>query len=247
MADGAPSLAGWPSPCLGVDEVHVWRIPLDHERDPASDRRGAIARAAQTRSQARAGLLRILAHYAGMPADTLSFDVDALGKPCLRNAGAPSYNLSHTRGLALVAVSAGAAVGVDVEHLRPLADADALAQRFLSPAESAAVLEVAPAGRGAAFLRTWTRKEAVLKASGHGLALDTRDIEVGSGPADRFVAIDHDAGTRRYRVVSLSVDPGWAAALAVATETIAPGVPPPRVHCFELAAAAAASSCGSTA
>jgi len=247
MADGAPSLAGWPSPCLGVDEVHVWRIPLDDERDPASDRRGAIARAAQTRSQARAGLLRILAHYAGMPADALCFDVDAMGKPCLRHAGAPSYNLSHTRGLALVAVGAGSAVGIDVEQLRPLVDADALAQRFLSPAEAAAVMEVAPAGRGAAFLRTWTRKEAVLKASGHGLALDTRDIEVGPGPADRLVAIDHDQGTRRYRIVSLSPGPGWAAALAVAEETDATASPAPTVRCFDLAAAAAGSSCGSGA
>jgi len=247
MADGTPTLASWPSPCLGVDEVHVWRIPLDDGRDAAADRRDAKVRAARTRSQSRAGLLRILAHYAGMPAAALAFDVHALGKPFLRHAGAPSYNLSHTRGLALVAVCAGAAVGIDVEQVRPLADADALAQRFLSPAEAAAVLEAAPAARGAAFLRTWTRKEAVLKASGHGLALDTREIEVGPGPAERLVAIDHDAGTRRYRVVSLSPGPGWAAALAVAAEADAMDAPAPIVHCFDLAAAAADPSCGSTA
>lgn len=244
MAAGAPSLQAWPPPCLAADEVHVWRIPLDDGHAPASDRRGAILRATQTRSQARAGMLRILAHYAGLPADALRFDVDALGKPFLRHAGAPAYNLSHTRGLALVAVGAGTAVGVDVEQLRPLADAEALAQRFLSAAEAATVLQAAPAGRGAAFLRTWTRKEAVLKASGHGLALDTRDIEVGPGPADRLVELDREGRTDRYRIVSLAPDPGWVAALAVAEKAHAA---PPIVRCFELGAAPAGLPVGSAA
>jgi len=231
MADGTPTLASWPSPCLGVDEVHVWRIPLDDGRDAAADRRDAKVRAARTRSQSRAGLLRILAHYAGMPAAALAFDVHALGKPFLRHAGAPSYNLSHTRGLALVAVCAGAAVGIDVEQVRPLADADALAQRFLSPAEAAAVLEAAPAARGAAFLRTWTRKEAVLKASGHGLDIDTRLVEVGSGPDDRVGTIGPAAGAARFHVLSLHVPPPWIGALAVAGAHDTDGL---AVRCFDL-------------
>jgi 4'-phosphopantetheinyl transferase len=233
MADGAPPLASWPSPRIGADEVHVWRVPLDDDRGASADRHDATVRAAQLRAQARAGLLRILAHYAGMPADALRLEVDALGKPCLRHAGAPSFNLSHTRGLALVAVSAGTAVGIDVEQLRPLADADALARRFLSPAEAGTVLEAAPAERNVAFLRTWTRKEAVLKASGHGLDIDTRLVEVGSGPDDRVGTIGPAAGAARFHVLSLHLPPPWIGALAVAGAHDTDGL---AVRCFDLPA-----------
>jgi len=241
MADGMPPLASWPSPCIGADEIHVWRIQLDDDRDRTADRRDAIVRTAQVRAQTRAALLRILAHYTGMGAGELCIDVDSRGKPRLRHAGAPSFNLSHTRGLALVALSAERAVGIDVEQLRPLDDADALAQRFLTPAESAAVLAVEPAGRGAAFLRTWTRKEAVLKASGHGLTVDTCRIEVGSGVDDRTVSIRGDQDPVSFRVVSLSLAPPWVGALAVASAQSAAVAAFPILRCYDLPASAGPS------
>lgn len=245
MADGTPALAAWPSPRLGVDEVHVWRIPLDDGPDPASERRHASARAARLRAQARAGLLRVLAHYTGLPAEALRFDVDALGKPRLSHAGAPSFNLSHARGLALVAVGAGIALGIDVEPLRPLADVDALAQRFLSPAEAAAVAATEAEARTAAFLRTWTRKEAALKASGHGLALDTRQVEVGAGPGDCIGSIADAAGTAHFRVLSLPLSPPWMGALAIAGARPEAVRAAPRVQWHELPGGTDAAPAGS--
>ncbi len=234
MADGALPLASWPSPCLGAGEVHVWRILLDDGHGTGAEKRSLPSHAVQARAQAHAALRRILAHYTGIHASALFIDADDLGKPRLRHADAPSFNLSHTRGLALVALSAGCAVGIDVERLRPLTDADALAQRFLTPSEAFAVSAVTPAGRDAAFLQTWTRKEAVLKASGHGLAIDTRHIEVGPGPGDWSVALGGVLGTTPYRVSTLALAPPWIGSVAVADAPGAKHSASPILRCHDL-------------
>ena len=92
------------------------------------------------------------------------------GKPSVVDAPELELSLSHSGGWVVVALAQGAPVGVDVERLRPLADLDALAARVLSPAEHA------PSEAG--LLRTWTRKEALLKASGDGLAVPMADLTV---------------------------------------------------------------------
>ena len=78
--------------------------------------------------------------------------------------GGPGFSLSHAGDLVGVAVRADGPVGLDVEQVRDVADLDALAEHVRSPAERA---------RGdldaAGFFRAWTRKEALVKATGDGL------------------------------------------------------------------------------
>lgn len=87
------------------------------------------------------------------------------GKPRLAGRGDdPGFSLTHSGALVGVAVGTGP-VGVDVEAHRPLSGLDGLVRHALSPAELAAGT---PDGTG--FLVTWTRKEALLKATGEGLS-----------------------------------------------------------------------------
>ena len=87
------------------------------------------------------------------------------GKPRLAGRGDdPGFSLTHSGALVGVAVGTGP-VGVDVEAHRPLSGLDGLVRHALSPAELAAGT---PDGSG--FLVTWTRKEALLKATGEGLS-----------------------------------------------------------------------------
>ena len=126
--------------------------------------------------------------------------VDEHGRPW---APGVSFNVSHSGAIGLIAVAEGdRRVGVDVEQVRPDTDFRALAARFFHPDEARAIGD-----RRDAFFRCWTRKEAVVKALGRGLA----------HPLDRFVVdVDATAPTcvEGLCVVGLPAPDGYAAALA---------------------------------
>jgi 4'-phosphopantetheinyl transferase len=90
------------------------------------------------------------------------------GKP--RVAGRQlGFNLAHSADLAAIALSTEHEVGVDVERVRAGFPYEAIADQFLHAQEGAHVRAVAPSRRSRAFLEIWTRKEAVVKATGEGL------------------------------------------------------------------------------
>lgn len=91
------------------------------------------------------------------------------GKPYLDTPSAPAFNLSHTDGLSVALLSTDAsAVGVDVEHLRPMPRRETIAHRLFTEEEQAAIRNAHDPD--VAFLCTWTRKEAAVKCTGQGLA-----------------------------------------------------------------------------
>jgi 4'-phosphopantetheinyl transferase len=102
------------------------------------------------------------------------------GAPVVEASPDLGTSLARTRGHAVAAVVSGARVGIDVE--RPDTDVDRLADVALGPHD-------APAPTAAALLRTWVRKEAVLKAAGLGLAVDPSHVGLtAAGDPPRLVA-----------------------------------------------------------
>lgn len=81
----------------------------------------------------------------------------------------PELSVSHSGDVVLVAVHRGAPIGVDVERVDPDLDTASLSGFVLSPEEAEVVGSVPAADRTRAFTTYWTRKEAVLKATGDGL------------------------------------------------------------------------------
>ena len=196
-------------------EAHVWRVDL-----PAGDGRAAARRA----------LHRILGAYLGVEPEAVELTAGERGKPELAAVPPPiSFNLSHSGGLALVAVAAGGTgVGIDVERLRPRRDLVRLAARWLPARDAEAVTAAPEAEREAVFYAAWTHFEARAKCTGAGLS--------GPRPGPEIVA-------RR-----LEIDPGYVAAVAIdtaATDAVSggafaaapadPGVGPPFVRRFEFA------------
>ncbi len=125
--------------------------------------------------------------------------------------------MSHSHDLALYAFTRGRAVGVDVERLRELSDVAAMARRFFSAREVAA-LQAAPAERReTVFLEIWTRKEAYIKALGEGLSRPLAGFSVALGkeraPLRHVEGDEAEAG--RWRLQPLFPDPAYAAAVAV--------------------------------
>ena len=80
------------------------------------------------------------------------------------------FNVSHSAGLGLYAFTRGQPIGVDVEAVRPMPNAEALLERFFSAEEFAQWRALPPERQTAVFFQGWTRKEAWLKAVGSGLS-----------------------------------------------------------------------------
>jgi 4'-phosphopantetheinyl transferase len=108
----------------------------------------------------------------------LQFSEGPFGKPALRDVGC-AFNLSHCEDEGAVLICAEGEIGVDIEALRAMPDAQDLAQRNFSAEECAALNGVDPARRDSAFLTGWTRKEACLKAIGSGLSIAPHTFTAG--------------------------------------------------------------------
>lgn len=232
MAMSDDNLVFLPPPdrlALGDEAAHVWRIALDGERERAEelalllsdDERARAARFRFDRHRrhyivGRATLRRILGLYLELAPDEVAFRYGPRGKPELSGReGAPlDFNLSHSGDLALCVVARWP-VGIDLERLREVPDADLIAARFFTPAEVA--LQRVAINRDAAFLRQWTRKEAIIKAVGVGLSmpLDSFDVSsLGRGPIR--LAEDSGDANNAWHVVDIEAAAGYVAALALA-------------------------------
>lgn len=129
----------------------------------------------------------VLAGYLGQAPQALVFGCDDYGKPrLLEQAGTPPllFNLSHTQGMAVLAVSDGPEPGIDVEAFARKVEARALARRYFSAPEVAALEALDGMALQERFITLWTLKEAWLKAKGLGLRepLDAFRFEI-DGPA----------------------------------------------------------------
>ena len=191
----------------------LWQVDLDEPPAPAalallSDderaraRRFVFERDARRFTAAHAALWSLLVQQTGLPRASLGLVSGPFGKPALDGIDSLHFNLSHSHGVGLIALSRTAEVGVDVEVLRPMPDALALAQAHFTRDECAALAALPAALRDRAFLTCWTRKEACLKALGVGLQLAPESFEVGLAPVARTVRLATPDGPVRLALES---------------------------------------------
>ncbi len=171
-----------PAPKIPPDDVvDVWCVPLDlpaarlHGFTAAldDDERRQWARMRVGGDQwaaSRAARRAVLASYLGVPASSLRFVTDALGKPRLADSPALHFNASARGGMAVIAVAADRAVGVDVECEQTLPLTTEVLEEMLTRDEQARIASTPAGERRHAFSEAWTRHEAVRKAL--GLALE---------------------------------------------------------------------------
>jgi 4'-phosphopantetheinyl transferase len=168
------------------------------------------------------GLLRaILSRYLDMKPSQLRFCYNCHGKPFLATTSGRdtlSFNLSHSHGLALCAVTRGRKIGIDLERVRTDFACEQIAERFFSPRENAALHALPSSMRHEAFFTCWTRKEAYIKAKGEGLLLllDQFDVSLAPGePATLLNSRWDSQEASRWSLQELILSPGYTAALAV--------------------------------
>ena len=147
----------------------------------------------------RVSLRKILGSALAMPAQDVPLVRGMRGRPELKAFDRElDFNVSHTGSVALIAVlrteRRPVRIGVDVERKDRPVGADRLALKFLTSAERASIAPAAPDERRRRFLRYWTCKEAMSKATGDGLIAPFRQIDIELDPAPCLID-----GPARYR------------------------------------------------
>jgi 4'-phosphopantetheinyl transferase len=170
----------------GEEEVHVWIVDLLWAEAQLSLLEGSLGQDERARCRrflfiedrrrfacAHGALRAVLGAYIGARPADLRFGHGPCGKPHLTEPtvdGRVGFNLSHSREMAVIAVSPGREVGIDVEKLRAIPEMDLIAERYFSGEERAALASDGAWTREEAFFRVWTRREAAAKARGLDLS-----------------------------------------------------------------------------
>ncbi|TWT38932.1 4'-phosphopantetheinyl transferase family protein [Blastopirellula retiformator] len=132
----------------------------------------------------------VLSQYAPVRPAQWRFAKGPFGRPYVKVPAVPcpSFNLSHSRGMVVCAVSSSKSVGVDVEDVTSDLDIMDLAKRYFAPPEANDVIRQPPEFMSDRFFRYWTLKEAYVKATGFGLSLllDSFAIELNDSVPPRI-------------------------------------------------------------
>jgi 4'-phosphopantetheinyl transferase len=173
-------------------EIHVWKVALTPQETSPGYLERLLSWEEKQRSDqflfdhlrqryiiTHSALRVVLAGYFGKSPETLQFGHGRFGKPFLVDPpGALAFNLSHCEDLALIAVTASKAVGIDVEKVRHLQYLDSILNRFFN-AEERQYIRYAPEDEQfGPFFMLWTRREATAKALGLNLQVALTDIQI---------------------------------------------------------------------
>jgi 4'-phosphopantetheinyl transferase len=190
---------------LDATSIHLWRIPY-------------------ASTQGRAPLLRWLAAYLGVPESRVSLRTETRGKPRLAGttaAGADTrhleFNWSHSGGHALIALTRGSPLGVDIEHLGKNPRALEIARRFFHPDEADGLANLEPEARNRAFISLWCAKEAVLKAAGEGLSFGLARLAFDRAPDFEWRLVRTDPALGKvadWQLMTFPAAPDFRGALA---------------------------------
>jgi len=186
---------------LAEDEINLWCV-RDEEEDVAaclallsSDelvraQRLAVASMRRQYIITRAAVRALLsACFSDVTEREWRFERNPWGRPLIANPearGRVSFNIAHTDGMIVIAMSSRGEVGVDVEKTSRSTRAPALADRYFSASEATALRALPASLQEQRFLDLWTLKESYIKACGKGLAI----------PLDSFSFVLENASVR---------------------------------------------------
>lgn len=211
--------------------VTVWVVPLDAAAAPDDEAIAELSEEERSRAErfvheavrnrwlhGHVATRRILARALGVAPRSITYGVGDAGKPSVASPADAGIEFSYSDSgvLALVAVSRGVAVGVDLELQRAQPALLDVAERMFAREEVEALTALPEGERIDGFYRIWTRKEAYLKAIGAGLTYGLGRFAVSIATDDpRLLQVDGDTSAATgWSLRSFGIEPGYAAALA---------------------------------
>ena len=211
------------------NEVHIWYGWLDRSSSyldgsgamlSAEERERAEhvcnARDRQHFVMSRTILREIVASYLGIEAPQCQFCYGTWGKPMLAAAHKSElrFNVSHSDGLAMYAITNGLEVGIDVERVRFFTEMEPIARRFFSPQEKEVLDEAPLEVRQELFFRYWTCKEALVKVMGERLLHSLQRVVIGSLPCENGKLLNSE-DKKLWHLQALPSPQGYVSALAL--------------------------------
>jgi len=206
---------------LQIRDIHLYFVDLRHYRcdNPETilspderERAGGYhsINASLQYIHARCLLREVLSLYLDHNPGDIIFEYSKNGKPHIRGESLDGvqFNISHSGDAVAIIVSRGRKVGIDLEKIRDDIPDLELSKRFFSYAETAAISRVHGLKRTEFFLKLWTRKEALLKATGEGIGGLNTNIDLFNKHSIFY------NGTS-WQVHDFTVPPGYASALAI--------------------------------
>ena len=191
----------------------------------SEDERARAARFIRPEDQMRftfahGGLRVVLARYVGVDPASLKFRHSSTGKPALLDLQddlqSLRFNLSHSHGRMLIAVTNNHDVGTDLEQVRNNLDSLKLAERFYTTTEYEWIKSRPASDHAVEFYRLWVAKEALLKAQGTGIP-SLQQCEILATPASprANVRLTPDSAMQQgWTIRWLSCGPGWEGAVS---------------------------------
>ena len=219
---------------LAINDVHVWRVRLNQTDRRVQQLQQLLADDEQRRAErfhfdrdrrrfiVSHGMLRlIIGEYMDIAPERLQFYSGHRGKPYLIKRPGNiqlQFNLTHSKEIALCAFTCGPEIGIDVEYVRDMPDAEKIALTNFSSKENEMLQSLPQYQRQEAFFNCWVRKEAYIKAIGDGLyhALDRFDVSLAPGEPARLLSVEGSTALASgWFMKSLTPEDGYVAALAL--------------------------------
>ena len=241
----------WNSPpldlTLELGEIHVWRVSLAQTESCLQSLQQTLSTDERTkadrfvfpndRSQfivSRGALRSILSRYLNISSHILRFDYNPYGKPSLivaQGGNTLRFNVSHSRGMALIAITKSRDIGVDIEGINPNFSFLDIAEKFFSPVESSVLRSLPEHLQATAFFTCWTRKEAYIQAVGKGLSIPLNQFDVSLAPGEPAALLkveENPEEASKWSLIELFPSSDMVAAVAVAGDCC-------KLHCWEWA------------
>lgn len=224
-----------PAPCrvrVPDDDLELWLCPLclpaaklaAYDAMLSKSERERAARfgtsALRQRYVAGRGTLRVILGQAlGVAPDSVAIGRGPRGRPALTMAGLRlDFNVTHTRDVALIALlrnsPAAARIGVDIEHETRDISTDRLARRYLTVREREGIAGLDAEARRKRFIRLWTAKEAMSKATGDGLRAPMGRLDVDLAGMPKLVAGPPPYSPTAWRLIDVPLSDGFIATAA---------------------------------
>lgn len=224
-------------PLIGSD-LHIWTAALSGSVEQLAYFDSLLTVDEKVRAQrfyferdrnryifARGTLRTLLAVYLGLEPPKIPIIYGPIGKPALGPVPGDKhleFNVAHSNDWAAYVFGWERPLGIDLEHVRPLADVDALAQRFFCARESELIHSLSGDEKWETFFKIWTCKEAILKAHGSGLTVPLNHFEISMGLDDvvRISSIAEEAAhLADWHLELIDLVPGYKSAFAVRGKT----------------------------
>ncbi len=198
------------------DEIHLWfacdsdctpQLLEQYKREFLLDdelARGARFYFERDRNQfvlTRSLVRSVLSRYAAIAPRDWRFGKGEFGRPYLLNPDAPNiaFNLTHTHGMVVLAVSQQQPLGVDVENFLTREAPLGIARSYFSEREVKDLQALPLDAQQERFFHYWTLKESYIKAEGRGLNI----------PLDHFSMLIAEPGAVEIAFHGLPDTPDW--------------------------------------